>query len=68
MKILRKIFFILSIILFIGHTNAKEPIEFISEITQTASNILKENISVDDKVDKLVLIAESAVDIDGIGL
>jgi len=68
MKMLRKIFFILIIIFFIGHANAKEPIEFISEITQTASSILKENISVDDKADKLVLIAESAVDIDGIGL
>ena len=29
MKMLRKIFFILIIIFFIGHANAKEPIEFI---------------------------------------
>ena len=68
MKILKKIFLIFSIFFVITPSFSNEPTEFISEITQTASMILKENISVDEKAEKLVILAEKAVDIDGIGL
>lgn len=68
MKILKKIFLIFSIFFAITPSFSNEPTEFISEITQTASMILKENISVDEKAEKLVILAEKAVDIDGIGL
>ena len=65
---LRKFFFIIICLLFIVPANAKDASEFIAEITKSASDILEENISVDEKVQKLIVIAESAVDIDGIGL
>ena len=65
MKILKKIFLIFSIFFAITPSFSNEPTEFISEITQTASMILKENISVDEKAEKLVILAEKAVDIDG---
>ncbi len=68
MKFLKKIFLIFSIFFVITPSFSNEPTEFISEITQTASMILKENISVDEKAEKLVILAEKAVDIDGIGL
>ena len=68
MKILKKIFLIFSIFFLITPSFSSEPTEFISAITQTASEILKENISVDEKAEKLVILAENAVDIDGIGL
>ena len=35
---------------------------------EAASEILKENISVDEKAQKLIILAEDSVDIDGIGL
>ena len=69
MKIIKKNFFIFLIFnLFASPSSAKDPAEFISEVTQSASDILKENISVEEKAQKLIVIAESTVDIDGIGL
>tara|TARA_Y100000590_G_scaffold266672_1_gene299502 strand:- start:997 stop:1623 length:627 start_codon:yes stop_codon:yes gene_type:complete len=69
MKIIRKIFFVFFILnLFIASSHSKEPIEFIQEITNSASNILRENISVEQKAEKLVNLAEDTVDIKGIGL
>ncbi len=68
MKILRKFFFIIIFSTLITSSNSQEPIEFISEITSSASSILKENISVQEKADKLTILAEKTVDIDGIGL
>ena len=68
MKFFKKIFFVILISSFISSSNAKDPIEFISGITDTASNILKENISIEEKADKLIILAEKTVDIDGIGL
>ena len=68
MKVYKKFFFIVILSTFINHSYAKTPIEFISEITNNASGILKENITVDHKAEKLIILAESAVDIDGIGL
>tara|TARA_B100001123_G_scaffold428863_1_gene546476 strand:- start:66 stop:656 length:591 start_codon:yes stop_codon:yes gene_type:complete len=68
MKILRKIFFIIIFSTLITSSYAQEPIEFISELTNSASSILKENISQEQKADRLIILAEKTVDIDGIGL
>ena len=68
MKILKNIFFVILISFLTSPSFSKSPTEFISEITKTASDILKEDISVDEKANKLIILAESAVDIDGIGL
>ncbi len=69
MKILKKILFAFFIItLSTKYTFAKDPSLFISEITESASAILKTDISIDEKENKLIKIAEENVDIDGIGL
>ena len=68
MKIFKKIFLIIIFSFFFTPSFAKDPKELIKEITETASSILKENISIEEKAEKLTLIAETAVDIDGIGL
>tara|TARA_B100000073_G_scaffold39621_1_gene29710 strand:- start:193 stop:783 length:591 start_codon:yes stop_codon:yes gene_type:complete len=68
MKILRKIFFVIVFSSVILPSYSKNPSEFISEITETASEVLKENISIDEKAEKLIIIANESVDIDGIGL
>ena len=69
MKVLKRIFLIIFFINFItSPTFSKEPIDFITEITSSASSILKENISVEQKAEKLVFLAEGTVDIKGIGL
>ncbi len=68
MKIIGKIFFIFILINFTNLSNAKEPIKFISEVTNSASSILKENIPKKEKEEKLIILAEDSVDIDGIGL
>jgi len=69
MKFLKRIFLIIFFINFItSPIFSKEPIDFITEITSSASSILKENISVEQKAEKLVFLAEGTVDIKGIGL
>ena len=68
MKFLKSIFFIVLVLITLNSSVAKEPSEFISEITDAASNILKQNISIEEKAEKLIIIAEETVDIDGIGL
>tara|TARA_Y100001958_G_C21225663_1_gene551065 strand:- start:57 stop:647 length:591 start_codon:yes stop_codon:yes gene_type:complete len=68
MNALKKIFFIVIFINFVNFSYAQDPSEFISDITNTASEILKENITTEAKADKLIIIAERSVDIDGIGL
>ena len=68
MKFLKSIFFIVFVSITLNSSVAKEPSEFISEITDAASNILKQNISIEEKAEKLIIIAEETVDIDGIGL
>ena len=68
MKILVKIFLVIFFSSFLNFSFAKDPSVFISEITDSASAILKQNISNEEKAKKLTLIAENVVDIDGIGL
>ena len=69
MKILNKIFFIAIILGFFTTSSfAKDPSEFISEITKTASELLKKDITIEKKAQELIQIAEKNVDIEGIGL
>ena len=68
MKIVNKIFLVIILSLFISSANAKDPMEFISEITNSASNILLEGITIEQKADKLIELAEGTVDINGIGM
>ena len=68
MKIIKRFFFIFILLSCINSSYAKDASEFISEVTKTASDILKENITMEEKAEKLIVIAEKAVDIDGIGL
>ena len=69
MKIFKKFLFLfLFLISSTTYTLAKNPSIFISEITESASTILKKDISMDEKANELIRIAEQNVDIDGIGL
>ena len=69
MKIFKKFLFLfLFLISSTTDTLAKDPSVFISEITASASTILKKDISIDEKANELIRIAEQNVDIDGIGL
>ena len=58
---------ILLSLFFLNSSLAKNPSDFIQGITDSASNILSSNLSKNEKQNKLKDIAESAVDIRGIG-
>ena len=61
---------VLSILLYLFFLNssfAKNPSDFIQEITDNASNILSSDLSKIEKQNKLKDIAKDAVDIKGIG-
>jgi len=68
MNFVKKSVLIIIVSFFINNVYAKDPSEFISEVTTSASNILKQNITNEEKAEKLILIAKESVDIDGIGL
>jgi len=68
MNFVRKLILIIILSFFINNVYAKDPSEFISEVTTSASNILKQNITNQEKAEMLIQIAEESVDIDGIGL
>ena len=68
MNFVRKLILIIIVSFFINNVYAKDPSEFISEVTTSASNILKQNITNQEKAEMLIQIAEESVDIDGIGL
>ena len=61
------IFFVL--FLSISSTSySKDPLQFIQEVTGDASSILKNEISKEQKIEKLKNLAEESVDIKGVGL
>ncbi len=63
------IFFILVVINLINiEAKAIEPNIFVQSTVNRASNILGDNISKNQKIEKLKLIARDTVDIEGIGL
>ena len=47
---------------------AKNPIEFIENVTQKASEILIRDLNKEEKTTQLISLAEESVDIKGIGL
>ena len=58
-------------VLFLGITStsySKDPLQFIKEVTGDASSILKNEISKEQKIEKLKNLAEESVDIKGVGL
>ena len=62
---------ILSIVFFyfliLGNTYSIEPDVFVQSTVNRASKILSENLSKEEKINQLKLIAEETVDINGIG-
>ena len=67
MKIRNIVLAILLYLLFLNSSFAKNPSDFIQEITDNASKILSSDLSKNEKQNKLKGIAESTVDIKGIG-
>ena len=68
---MKKFFFlklILSLFFAINNAQAITPEKFIKDVTTEASAILKQNVSKKEKSEKLILLAEQNVDIEGIGL
>ena len=60
-----KFFFVFFLILQ-SESQAANPSDFVQSAVNRASEILKQNISKDEKMDKIELIAEEVVDIKGI--
>ena len=64
----KKIFFIIFVyILSLSNINALEPDFFVQSTVDRASKILSENISKDEKINQLKIIAKETVDIKGVG-
>ena len=63
-KILSIVFFYF---LILGNTHSIEPDVFVQSTVNRASKILSENLSKEEKINQLKLIAEETVDINGIG-
>ena len=65
---MKKIFTILLLInLFISNANSIEPDVFVQSTVNRASEILSKNISKEEKMDSLKMIAKETVDIRGVG-
>ena len=67
-KKINKLFFLILTILLINTELLANPKEFISKLTTDASNILASNQNKDEKMLKLINLAEKNVDINGIGM
>ena len=69
MKILKKIFVSIIILFFLtNYSWSKSASDFISSLSDEASNILSSKLSDDEKIIKLKKIGERTVDINGVGL
>ena len=66
-RILIQKLIVILLILSCNSAISKEPVKFIQEITVQASQILKKNIDKSEKMNQLISLAESNVDIKGIG-
>jgi len=65
---LKKIIIILFIYIFnLNNLSAVEPNEFVQSTVNKASEILSKNITKDEKIEKLKIIAKESVDIKGVG-
>ena len=67
---IKSIFFLFIILSFINISNLKsiEPDVFVQSTVNRASQILGDNLTIDQKIEKLKTIAQETVDIDGIGM
>ena len=66
--ILKRIFLIFSLyLLCLGNVYSLEPEIFVQSTVNRASQILSENISKEEKINKLKKIAKETVDIKGVG-
>ena len=67
---IKSIFFLFIILSFINISNLKsiEPDVFVQSTVNRASQILGDNLTIDQKIKKLKTIAQETVDIDGIGM
>ena len=64
----KKILIIISFyIFFLNNAYSLEPEIFVQSTVNRASQILSENISKDEKINKLKIIAKQTVDIRGVG-
>ena len=66
-KILIKFLFFY-LIIFSNLSNAQNPDQFITSITEEASDILRQEVSKEIKTEKLITLAKKSVDIKGIGM
>ena len=66
----KRTFLVLTFFYFflINYSWSQSPSEFISSVTNEASNILSSKLTDEEKIAQLKKIGESAVDIDGVGL
>ncbi len=65
---LKKIIIIIFIYIFnLNNLSAVEPNEFVQSTVNKASEILSNNITRDEKIEKLKIIAKESVDIKGVG-
>ena len=67
-KILTFVSFIILGLSSISNSNSIEPDVFVQSTVNRASRVLSENLSKDQKIEKLKSIAEETVDIQGIGM
>ena len=65
---IKKIFALIFIIVLFNTKIFASPKDFIAELTSDASNILANNFDKNEKLRKLVSLAEEKVDINGIGM
>ena len=59
-------FFLVFFLIFQTESFATNPSDFVQSAVNRASEILKQNISKEEKMEKIELIAEEVVDIKGI--
>ena len=69
MKYTRNIFVLIFFYFFlINYSWSQSASEFISSVTNEASNILSSKLTEEEKIAQLKIIGENAVDVDGVGL
>ena len=68
LKKIKRLFFLIFTILLINTNLLASPKDFILELTSEASKVLASNESRDEKMLKLINLAEENVDINGIGM
>ena len=68
----KKIFIFISFIVFsltnISNSNSMEPDVFVQSTVNRASQVLSDDLNIDQKIEKLKSIASETVDIEGIGM